>query len=239
MTDAQRVTALRSLLRVLCAAAAVAVTLVALACRSPGTAAAQTQGASPGHGSGAGQPEADPAPEGMAVAIFAGGCFWCMEGPFEAIEGVAEVLSGYTGGSEERPTYHEVSGGRTGHTEAVRVVYDPQRVTYDELLDVFWRSMDPTDAGGQFADRGQQYRPAIYVLDDAQRALAEASKAQLAASGRFDAMIVVPVEAAGTFWVAEGYHQDFYRTNPEHYQRYRRGSGRQAFLQRVWGAEVH
>lgn len=186
-----------------------------------------------------GQPLADPPPAGMAQAIFAGGCFWCMEGPFEALDGVSEVLSGYTGGPEERPTYSQVSHGHTGHTEAVRVVYDPEVVDYDTLLDVFWRSMDPTDGRGQFADRGSQYRPGIFVFDDAQRAAAEASKAALDASGHFDRPIVVPIEDAGPFWVAEDYHQDYYRTNAAHYQRYRRGSGREAFLQQVWGDEAH
>ena len=182
-----------------------------------------------------GQPLADPAPEGMSVAIFAGGCFWCMEGPFEHIDGVFEVLSGYTGGVEQNPTYRQVGHGETGHTEAVRVVFDPAVTSYDALLDTFWRSMNPTDAGGQFADRGSQYRPGIFVFDDAQRQAAEASKGALEASGRFDEPIIVPIESAGDFWVAEDYHQDYYRTNPEHYRRYRRGSGRTGFLERVWG----
>jgi methionine-S-sulfoxide reductase len=171
----------------------------------------------------------------LAVAIFAGGCFWCMEGPFEAVDGVSEVLSGYTGGDEPNPTYREVGSGRTGHTEAVRVVYDPTVVGYAALLDVFWRSFDPTDAGGQFADRGPQYRPAIFVTTAEERAAAERSRANLEASGRFDAPIVVPVADAGPFWVAEDYHQDYYRTNPDHSRRYRRGSGREAFLQEHWG----
>lgn len=182
---------------------------------------------------------APPVPDGMAAAVFAGGCFWCMEGPFEAVDGVSEVLSGYTGGPEEHPTYPLVSHGRTGHTEAVWVLYDPETVDYDALLDVFWRSMDPTDAGGQFADRGSQYRPGIFVFDGAQRSAAEASRDALAESGRFDAPIVVPIEDAGPFWVAEDYHQNYYRTNPTHYQRYRRGSGRAGFLEQVWGADGH
>ena len=178
-----------------------------------------------------GQPLASPAPEGMSVAIFAGGCFWCMEGPFEAIDGVSEVLSGYTGGPELNPTYSQVSAGRTGHTEAVRVVYDPSAVTYDVLLDTFWQSMDPTDLNGQFADRGSQYRPAIYVANEEERAAAEASRAALDADGRFSEPIVVPIEDAEPFWVAEDYHQDYYLTNTNHYERYRRGSGRSGFLE--------
>jgi methionine-S-sulfoxide reductase len=184
--------------------------------------------------------ELAPAPEaGMATATFAGGCFWCMEGPFEAIEGVSAVLSGYTGGPEEHPTYQMVGSGLTGHTEAVIVYFDPAVVTYGELVEAFWHSMDPTDAGGQFADRGSQYRPGIFVADADQRAAAEASKAALEASGRFTSPIVVPIEDAQPFWVAEDYHQDYYRTNASHYNRYREGSGRGPFLRRVWGDAAH
>ncbi|ANM32121.1 methionine sulfoxide reductase [Acidobacteria bacterium Mor1] len=172
-----------------------------------------------------------------AVAIFAGGCFWCMEPPFEKLDGVYSVVSGYTGGEIEDPTYEQVSGGRTKHTEAVEVRYDPTRVGYATLLDVFWRSMDPTDAGGQFADRGPQYRTGIFVLDERQRELAEASKAELAASNRFQKPIVVPIEAAGPFYVAEEYHQDYYKKNARHYMRYRVGSGREGFLANAWGDE--
>ncbi|MCB9508007.1 MAG: peptide-methionine (S)-S-oxide reductase MsrA [Myxococcales bacterium] len=176
----------------------------------------------------------------MSVAIFAGGCFWCMEAPFEALDGVSEVLSGYTGGSLEHPTYAQVGHGETGHCEAVRVVFDPARVTYSQLLETYWRSMDPTDAGGQFADRGSSYRPVIFAVDAAQRAEAERSRDALAASGVFgDAPIVVPIEDAGPFWVAEDYHQDYYRTHESHYLAYRRGSGRTAFLQRYWGPSAH
>ena len=183
-----------------------------------------------------GQPLAQPAPEGAEVAVFAGGCFWCMEGPFEAVDGVSEVLSGYTGGAETNPTYRAVSSGLTSHTEAVRVVFDPTVVSYGELVEVFWRAMDPTDAGGQFADRGAQYRPGIFVTSAAQRVAAEASKENLQGSNPFGRPIIVPIEDAGAFWVAEAYHQDYYRTNTAHYQRYRRGSGRSAFLERYWGA---
>ncbi len=183
----------------------------------------------------AGSKQAAPPPPGLEVATFAGGCFWCMEPPFEALPGVKEVLSGYTGGPEQRPAYRDVASGRTGHAEAVRVVYDPDAVTYQELLDTFWRSIDPTDAGGQFADRGPQYRTAIFVHDDTQRRAAEASKRALTESGRFARPIVTPVEDAAPFWVAEDNHQDYYRKNPDHYRRYRVGSGRAGFLERVWG----
>lgn len=177
-----------------------------------------------------------PAPQaGESVATFAGGCFWCMEGPFEAVDGVRAVLSGYTDGPEPGVTYKQVSSGTTGHTEAVIVYYDPAKVTYDKLLDTFWRSMDPTDPDGQFADQGSQYRPAIFFHTPEQKAAAEASKAALAASNRFDQPIVVPILPAKDFWVAEDYHQDFYKTNADHYNRYKVGSGRAGFLKEKWG----
>ncbi|MEL6181677.1 MAG: peptide-methionine (S)-S-oxide reductase MsrA [Myxococcota bacterium] len=179
--------------------------------------------------------KAGPPPEGMAVATFAGGCFWCMEPPFEKVDGVQDAISGYTGGKEESPTYKQVAYGRTGHTETVRVIYDPNTITYDDLLDIFWKSMDPTDAGGQFVDRGSQYRPGIFVHNEEQRQAAEASKAKLAASKRFgDKPIVVPIQTAGDFWIAEEYHQDFYKKSTAHYKRYRSGSGRDAFIARYW-----
>lgn len=177
---------------------------------------------------------APPVPMGMASAVFAGGCFWCMVGPFQALDGVLDVLSGYTGGAEPNPTYELVARGRTGHTEAVRVLYDPSKVDFAALVEAFWMSIDPTDAGGQFADRGAHYRPVLYVNTPQERAVADASKRALEASGRFASPIVVPIEAAQPFWVAEDYHQDFHRTNPEHYARYREGSGRARFLDRHW-----
>jgi peptide methionine sulfoxide reductase msrA/msrB len=176
--------------------------------------------------------EAPPAP---AVAIFAGGCFWCVESAFDDLPGVIEAVSGYTGGGATAPTYEDVSAGRTGHVEAVRVRYDPTRVGYDRLLDVFWRQIDPTDDGGQFADRGAQYRTVIFYQDEEQRARAESSKAALAASGRFAAPLVTRILPAGPFHEAEAYHQDYHRKNPTAYERYRRGSGRAPFLERVWG----
>jgi len=168
-------------------------------------------------------------------ATFAGGCFWCMEPPFENLDGVLEVVSGYSGGKEENPTYQQVSAGSTGHREVVQVVYDPSKVGYQELLEVFWRQIDPTDAGGQFADRGNQYETAIYYHDDEQKALAEKSRDELARSGRFDRPIVTEILAAGPFYPAEDYHQDYYKKNSTHYKSYRKGSGREGYLEKTWG----
>lgn len=173
-------------------------------------------------------------PMGLKSAVFAGGCFWCMVGPFQQLDGVHEVLSGYTGGEEKEPSYEQVARGLTGHTEAVRVLYDPDKVTFAELVEAYWRSIDPTDVGGQFADRGAHYRPVLYTNSAEERATAEASKQALNQSGRFDRPVVVPIEQAEPFWVAEEAHQDFYQKNPAHYQRYRQGSGRGPFLERVW-----
>jgi len=176
-------------------------------------------------------------PESAATATFAGGCFWCMESPFEKLEGVYSVVSGYTGGPEVNPSYERVAAGATGHREAVQIRYDPTRVDYAKLLHVFWRQIDPTDAGGQFADRGSQYRTGIFYHDEAQRELAEASRAGLAASGPFKSPIVTELLAAGPFYEAEAYHQDYYKTNPRHYNSYRRGSGREGFLAETWDSE--
>ena len=177
-------------------------------------------------------------PMGLRSAVFAGGCFWCMVAPFESLDGVVEVLSGYTGGDEESPRYEDVARGRTGHMEAVRVLYDPSKVGFDALVEAYWRAVDPTDAGGQFADRGYHYRPVVFVASEEERAIAQASKEALQASGVFDAPIVVPIENARPFWVAEDYHQDYHRTNAGHYERYRVGSGRAGFLQRHWTDDV-
>jgi peptide methionine sulfoxide reductase msrA/msrB len=169
------------------------------------------------------------------MATFAGGCFWCMEPPFDELDGVEATISGYTGGQKSHPTYREVAGGATDHAEAVRVYYDPEKVDYQKLLDVFWRNIDPTQENGQFVDHGRQYRTAIFVHDDEQRRLAEQSKEELAESDRFDKPIVTDIEEAGTFWRAEEYHQDFYKKDPGRYKSYRRGSGRDEFIERVWG----
>lgn len=169
-----------------------------------------------------------------AIATFAGGCFWCIEGAFMYVDGVRTTVSGYAGGKAATATYAQILTGETGHREAVRVTYDPRNVTYTELLDVFWRSIDPTDPGGQFADRGPQYTTAIYVHSQRQRRLAERSKQQLADSGRFDEPIVTEIENHTTFFRAEDRHQNYSIRNRARYEAYERASGREGFLQRVW-----
>lgn len=169
-------------------------------------------------------------------ATFAGGCFWCEETTFEGLPGVLSVTSGYTGGTKVNPTYEEVSGGGTGHAESVEVVFDPARVTYARLLDIFWRNIDPTQAEGQFCDHGHQYRSAIFYHDATQKSLAEASLARLRATPqRFKGAIVTEITAAGPFYPAEEYHQDFYKKNPERYHEYRLGCGRDRRLEQLWG----
>lgn len=170
-----------------------------------------------------------------AKALFAGGCFWCMEPPFEKLDGVLSVTSGYTGGKLANPSYQQVSAGGTGHAEAVEILFDPARVSYEKLLDVLWMNIDPTDGGGQFVDRGSQYRSAVFYLDEQQRQQAEASKKKLAESGRFDRPILTEIVPAGPFYPAEEYHQDYYKNNPIRYKFYRHGSGRDRYLDRVWG----
>lgn len=165
-------------------------------------------------------------------ALFAGGCFWCMEKPFEQLRGVLAVESGYAGGSSVNPSYEDYMAG--GHIEVVRITYDPKLVSYNTLLDTFWRQIDPTDAGGQFVDRGHGYISAIFALDEEQRKFAEASKAALAASGVFAKPIVTPILPAATFYPAEEYHQDYYRNNPIRYNYYRSRSGRDDFLEKTW-----
>lgn len=172
-------------------------------------------------------------------AVFAGGCFWCVEANFEKVDGVIEVLSGYTGGHKENPTYKEVCSHTTGHVEAVQVTYDANLVTYEDLLEVFWRTVDPTDAGGQFVDRGESYTSAIFVADEQQRQTAQDSKQRLADSGRFEASLVTPIRDAAKFYVAEDYHQDYYHTHPLKYKAYRFGSGRDQFIAKTWGDDAH
>ena len=174
----------------------------------------------------------------LATATFAGGCFWCVESDFEKVDGVVEVISGYTGGQKENPTYEEVSRGGTGHAEAVQVLFDPQKVSYEELLDVFWRHVDPTDQDGQFVDRGSQYRAAIFYHDEEQRRLAEASKRELEESGPFEKPVVTEITKFTRFFKAEDYHQDYYKEHSIRYKYYRRGSGRDQFLKQVWGNEA-
>lgn len=171
-----------------------------------------------------------------ATAVFAGGCFWCMEPPFDAVPGVIATTSGYTGGPEAKPTYEQVSSGQTGHYEAISITYDPKRVSYQQLLDVFWRNVDPLDDTGQFCDKGPQYRSAVFVANEEQRRLAEASKAAIESSGRFDRPIVTPILPLMEFTAAEDYHQDFYKTNPIRYYAYRNGCGRDRRLQQLWGS---
>jgi len=171
-------------------------------------------------------------------ATFAGGCFWCMEHPFEKLEGVLAVISGYTGGRKKNPTYKEVSAGATFHFESVQITYDPSKISYSELLNVFWRQIDPTDPGGQFVDRGLQYRTAIFFHNEEQKDLAEESKGQLDKSGRFDEEIVTEIIKADLFYKAEEYHQDFYKKSPLQYKAYRKGSGRDKYLERIWGKKM-
>jgi peptide methionine sulfoxide reductase msrA/msrB len=173
-------------------------------------------------------------PQKTKTAVFAGGCFWCTESDFEKVDGVIEAISGYTGGHVANPTYKQVSRGVTGHVEAVKVVYDPDKLTYDKLLEVFWRHVDPTDPDGQFVDRGSQYRSVIFYANEQEHRLAEASKKTLAASGRFDKPIVTDILPLGTFYPAEDYHQDYYKKNPIRYRWYRYGSGRDQFLEKAW-----
>jgi peptide methionine sulfoxide reductase msrA/msrB len=170
-------------------------------------------------------------------ATFAGGCFWCTEADFEKLVGVVKAVSGYTGGSKGNPTYEEVSSGTTGHVEAIQVCYDPIKTTYEELLDYYWKHVDPTDQGGQFADRGSQYRSAIFYHDDEQKRMAEKSKEQLAKSGRFQKPIATDILPFVRFYEAEEYHQGYFRKCPTKYKYYRHGSGRDRFLTQVWGNE--
>jgi peptide-methionine (S)-S-oxide reductase len=176
---------------------------------------------------------------GLARAIFAGGCFWCLEPPFDALDGVVSTTSGYTGGRVANPSYDEVSAGGTGHAEAVEIVYDPAKISYEKLLDVFWHNVDPVTPNAQFCDSGNQYRSAIFYLDDAQRAAAEKSKRDIEASGVLKRPIVTEIVAAGPFYPAEEYHQDYYRKNPIRYRYYRSGCGRDARLEELWGKAPH
>jgi peptide-methionine (S)-S-oxide reductase len=207
---------------------------VFLAALLAAAAAIAFRGAAPGLAQ-----NAPPSQAPLARATFAGGCFWCMEPPFDKLDGVVSTTSGYTGGQVPRPSYEEVSAGRTGHTEAVQVVYDPSRVSYDKLLHVYWRNVDPFDARGQFCDKGSQYRPAIFVHDEGQRRQAEESLR--AVQQRFPDKkdkIAVPIAPAAEFYPAEDYHQDYYRKNPARYRFYRFGCGRDGRLKQVWGDEA-
>jgi peptide-methionine (S)-S-oxide reductase len=186
---------------------------------------AMVQGASEQETSGA----------GLAKATFAGGCFWCMEPPFDKLDGVISTTSGYIGGDKANPTYKEVSAGGTGHAEAVEILYDPDKISYAELLEVYWRNVDPLTANGQFCDHGDQYRTAIFYHGEEQKRLAEDSKKALEASGRFQQPIVTEIVAATRFYPAEDYHQDYYKKNPLRYKYYRYACGRDDRLRQVWG----
>jgi peptide-methionine (S)-S-oxide reductase len=177
-------------------------------------------------------------PGEQAVAIFAGGCFWCMEPAFDKVDGVLSTTSGYTGGSKAAPTYEEVSAGGTGHAEAVKVVYDPKKVGYAKLLEVFWRNVDPLTPNAQFCDHGSQYRSAIFYGSEHEKSLAEGSKEALAKSGRFKSPIVTEIAQAGAFYPAEDYHQDYYLKNPLKYKFYRSSCGRDRRLKELWGDEA-
>lgn len=184
-----------------------------------------------------GVPRAQQADSDTAVAIFAGGCFWCMEPAFDKLSGVLSTTSGYTGGHTPDPSYRQVSAGGTGHAEAVRVVYDPDQISYQALLQVFWHNIDPVTANGQFCDEGSQYRSAIFYRDEEQRQLAEQSRQVLSTSGRLPGPVVTEIEPASAFYPAEAYHQDYYRKNPLRYKYYRYHCGRDQRLKKLWGSE--
>jgi peptide-methionine (S)-S-oxide reductase len=173
--------------------------------------------------------------QSLAIATFAGGCFWCMEPPYDKLDGVISTTSGYTGGRKKNPTYEEVSGGTTGHAESVQVVYDPTKVSYEKLLEVFWHNIDPFTPNAQFCDHGSQYRSAIFYHNEEQKRAAEASKQELEKSGRFTQPIVTEIVPAGEFYPAEDYHQDYYQNNPVRYKYYRYRCGRDARLEEIWG----
>lgn len=175
--------------------------------------------------------------EGLEVATLAGGCFWCIEFALERTNGVKKVISGYTGGDLVNPTYQQVGAGNTKHVEAAEIHFDPKVITYTQILDIFWRQIDPTDAGGQFVDRGYQYTTAIFYHDDEQKKIAEEIKKKLAESGKFSKPIVTRIEPAKAFYPAEEYHQDYSKKNPDHYERYSYGSGRKPFIEKMWKDE--
>ncbi|QQK79429.1 peptide-methionine (S)-S-oxide reductase MsrA [Salicibibacter cibi] len=172
--------------------------------------------------------------DSQKLATFAGGCFWCMVGPFQAEDGVLQVKSGYTGGRTENPTYEEVCSNQTGHVEAIQLTYQPEKISYQRLLKIFWQNIDPTDAGGQFNDRGESYETAIFYHDEDQKQLAEESRREFDENGPFSAPIVTPIRPAAPFYDAEQYHQDYHLKNPFHYQLYKKGSGRESFIKTYW-----
>ncbi len=173
-------------------------------------------------------------PANTQLATFAGGCFWCVERPFEGIDGVYSVTSGYSGGKEKNPTYNEVASGRTSHRESIQIAFDPEVISYSELVDIFWKTYDPTDVGGSFYDRGTQYESAIFFHNSEQKRVAEASKKALDKSGRFNKKVATPIIKFTNFYPAEDYHQDYYKKNPTEYYAYYKGSGREAFIKNHW-----
>jgi len=187
-------------------------------------------------GAKAGQPAAEPIEAGQAEAIFAGGCFWCMEKPFDAVPGVISTTSGYTGGKEKNPTYEDVGYHRTSHVEALRVIYDPTKTDYETLLGVFWHNIDPTQDNGQFCDKGDQYRSALFPMNAEEKSAAK--KSLKAVEKELGQKVVTTIREPSTFWVAEEYHQDFYKKEPIHYGKYRAGCGRDRRLKEVWGEKA-
>ena len=179
--------------------------------------------------------ETQSAPSHFKKATFAGGCFWCMQPPYDELEGVLSSTVGYTGGHKKNPVYEEVCSGTTGHAEAVEILFDPSKITYEELLNVFWRNIDPTVLNRQFADQGNQYRTAIFYHDEDQKLMAETSKSKLEQSGKFRQAIVTEISPASVFYKAEEYHQKYYRKETDQYRFYKKGSGREEYLERVWG----
>ena len=173
-------------------------------------------------------------PNKTEKATFAGGCFWCMQGPFDFLDGVISTTVGYTGGTLENPTYETVSSGKTGYAEAIEVTYDPEKISYEELLEVFWRNIDPTTRNQQFADKGSQYRTAVFYHNEQQKLLAEKTKKELDESGRFDKPVVTEIVPVSKFYPAENYHQKYYEKNPFRYEMYKKGSGRERFIEKVW-----
>jgi len=173
----------------------------------------------------------------LSSAVFAGGCFWCVESDFDKVDGVVSTTSGYTGGTVDRPTYEQVSHEKTGHYEAVKVTYDPDKVSYGDLVDYFFHHIDPTDAAGQFCDKGESYRSAVFVANDEQREVAETEVGMINESGVLDAPVVTKIVDASTFWPAETYHQDYYKKNPLKYRYYRTACGRDARVKKVWAGE--
>ncbi len=179
------------------------------------------------------------AAEKLEIATFAGGCFWCVESDFDGVPGVVKTISGYTGGLLKDPSYKQVVAGGTGHIEAVQIHFDPKKVSYEKLLDVFWHSVDPTDDGGQFCDRGLSYSTAIFANSPEQKKAAEASRKMLMEAGKLDKPVVTPIREARPFYAAEDYHQDYYKKNPLQYRFYRYGCGRDARIQALWGKDAH